>query len=96
MKKQESAKLPEKTHKQKLLSSTNLQLVGRKENETPIDVIENNMNENLKFQYRYGEAWKKYLSHISKLLNEGKKVQTKNLAESVGINTRNTRKSIQK
>jgi predicted transcriptional regulator len=47
-------------------------------------------------EYGYGEAWKKYLSHITKLLSEGKEVQTKNLAESVGVNTRNTRKNIQK
>jgi Mn-dependent DtxR family transcriptional regulator len=40
--------------------------------------------------------WKKYLLHIAKLLGEGKTVQTKTLAESVGVNTRNTRKNIQK
>ena len=47
-------------------------------------------------QTAYGEAWKKYLYHINKLINEGKRVQTKILAESVGVNTRNTRKNIQK
>ncbi len=40
--------------------------------------------------------WKKYLLHISKLLNEEQTVHTKTLAESVGVNTRNTRKCIQK
>ncbi len=50
----------------------------------------------LKNHFGYGEAWKKYLLHISKLLNEGQTVHTKTLAESVGVNTRNTRKNIQK
>ena len=94
--KQESLKQPEKTHKQKLLSSANLQLGGKKENEIFIDFNEKNVTGNLEFQYGYGEAWKKYLSNIANLLNEGKKVQTKTLAESVGVNTRNTRKNIQK
>ena len=64
-----------------------------------IDLNSNTELFNNRFQnreFRYGEAWKKYLSHITKLLNEGKEVQTKNLAESVGVNARNTRKNIQK
>jgi len=40
--------------------------------------------------------WKKYLLYISKLSREGKTVQTKTLAESVGVNNRTTRKNIQK
>ena len=40
--------------------------------------------------------WKKYIFHITKLLSEGKTVQTKTLTEIVGINTRNTRKNIEK
>ena len=54
------------------------------------------LNESIKYQTSYGEAWKKYLFHINKLINERKVVQTKILAESVGVNTRNTRKIIQK
>ena len=54
------------------------------------------LHESKKYQTAYGEAWKKYLFHINKLIDEGKKVQTKILAESVGVNTRNTRKNIQK
>ena len=54
------------------------------------------LKESIEYQTAYGEAWKKYLFHIDKLRNEGKRVQTKVLAESVGVNTRNTRKNIQK
>lgn len=54
------------------------------------------LKESIEYQTAYGEAWKKYLFHINKLRNEGKRVQTKILAESVGVNTRNTRKNIQK
>ncbi|MHA1460923.1 MAG: hypothetical protein ACTSO8_05520 [Promethearchaeota archaeon] len=54
------------------------------------------LKESIEYQTAYGEAWKKYLFHINKLTDEGKKVQTKILAENVGVNTRNTRKNIQK
>jgi len=95
-KKQESTKLPEKTHIQKRLSSANLQLTSKKEIETRVEFSVKEVKGNLNYQYGYGEAWKKYLLHISKLLNEGQTVHTKTLAESVGVNTRNTRKCIQK
>jgi len=95
-KKQESTKLPEKTHIQKQLSSANLQLTSKKEIETRVEFSVKEVKGNLNYQYGYGEAWKKYLLHISKLLNEGQTVHTKTLAESVGVNTRNTRKCIQK
>jgi len=89
-------KLQGKSQIQKILSSSDIQLSKRKEIEPRTNLSEKNLHENLKYQYGYGEAWKKYLSHINKLLNEGKMVQTKTLAESVGVNTRNTRKNIQK
>lgn len=41
-----------------------------------------------------GEVWKKYLYHISELKREGKRIQTKALAESVGVNPSTTRKNI--
>ena len=44
--------------------------------------------------YGYGEAWKKYLLHISKLSTEGKRIKTLNIAKSVGVNSRNVRKNI--
>ncbi len=85
-----------KSHNQKILSSSEIQLSNRKEIELHPKLSEKHVNGSLKYQYGYGEAWKKYLTHITKLLNEGKEVQTKNLAQSVGVNTRNTRKNIQK
>lgn len=81
---------------QNSLSSSDIQSYTRKVIEPLTNISENRVNGKLKYQYAYGEAWKKYLSHINKLLNEGKMVQTKTLAESVGVNTRNTRKNIQK
>lgn len=42
------------------------------------------------------EVWKKYLYHISKLKNEEKRIRTKTLAESVGVNPSTTRKNIRK
>jgi len=54
------------------------------------------LQESREYKTAYREAWKKYLFHINKLTDEGKKVQTKILAENVGVNTRNTRKNIQK
>ncbi|MFX1365138.1 MAG: hypothetical protein ACFFCE_17925 [Promethearchaeota archaeon] len=50
----------------------------------------------LQKKYEYGEAWKKYLTHIFKLSKENKNIKTLNLANSVGVNSRNTRKNIQK
>ncbi|TET56702.1 MAG: hypothetical protein E3J52_11445 [Promethearchaeota archaeon] len=46
-------------------------------------------------EFEYGDVWKKYLLHIFELSKEGKKIKTLNLAESVGVNSRNTRKNIQ-
>ena len=54
------------------------------------------LQESKEYQTAYGEAWKKYLYHINNLIDKGKKVQTKILAETVGVNTRNTRKNLQK
>ena len=96
VKKQEITKKQEKMFKQIINSSANLQLEDKIEIQARIETIEKRVNSNLNYQYGYGEAWKKYLTHITKLLNEGKRVQTKTLAESVGVNTRNTRKNIQK
>ena len=96
MKKQEITNKQEKKCKQIINSSANLQLANKIENQARFETIEKGMNSNLNYQYDYGEAWKKYLTHITKLLNEGKRVQTLTLAESVGVNTRNTRKNIQK
>ncbi|MFX1523095.1 MAG: hypothetical protein ACFFCC_06285 [Promethearchaeota archaeon] len=45
--------------------------------------------------FEYGEAWKKYLIHIYALSKKGNITKTINLAQSVGVNTRNTRKSLQ-
>ena len=50
----------------------------------------------LQKEYEYGEAWKKYLFHIFKLGNENIEIKTLNLARNIGLNTRNTRKNIQK
>lgn len=85
-----------KSQYQRILSSSEIQLSNRKEIEPRPKLSKKHVNGSLKYQYGYGEAWKKYLTHITKLLNEGKEVQTKNLAQSVGVNTRNTRKNIQK
>jgi len=54
------------------------------------------LQESREYKTAYREAWKKYLYQINKLIDEGKRVQTKILAENVGVNTRNTRKNIQK
>jgi len=54
------------------------------------------LQESREYKTAYGEAWKKYLYQINKLIDKGKRVQTKILAENVGVNTRNTRKNIQK
>ena len=91
-------KLQEKSPNQNSLSSSEIHLSNRKEIEPRTKDSEKSVDwyRNSKIQYGYGEAWKKYLSHINKLLDEGKMVQTKTLAESVGVNTRNTRKNIQK
>jgi len=56
----------------------------------------NTSNDPLRLEYGYGEGWKKYLVHISKLIDESKTVQTKILSESVGVTPRNTRKNVQK
>ena len=78
------------------MSSSDIQSYTRKEIEPLTKISENRVNGKLKYQYGYGEAWKKYLLHIAKLTNDGRTVHTKTLAESVGVNTRNTRKTIQK
>ncbi|GAG53989.1 unnamed protein product, partial [marine sediment metagenome] len=45
-------------------------------------------------EYGYGEAWMKYLVHIAKLTEEKAIIQTKDIAESVGVITRNVRKNL--
>ena len=94
--KQKTSKLHVKSNYQKILSGSEIQSSNRKEIEPRPNLSGSHGNESLIYQYGYGEAWKKYLTHINKLLSEGKDVQTKNLAQSVGVNTRNTRKNIQK
>ena len=47
-------------------------------------------------EYRYGEAWMKYLLHIAKLTEQKIIVRTKDVAESVGVITRNVRKNLVK
>ena len=96
IKKQETNLSQEKTHKQKILTPVNLQLSENKYDEIIIGFNKQNSSITLKNQFGYGEAWKKYLLHIEKLLNKGNTVHTKTLADIVGINTRNTRKGIQK
>ena len=56
--------------------------------------VKNSIPQNRK--HGSGEAWKKYLFHISKLSREGKTVQTKTLAESVGVKPSITRVNIRK
>ena len=56
-----------------------------------------NINELVKLQnseYIYGEAWMKYLVHIAKLIQEKTIIRTKDIAESVGVITRNVRKNL--
>jgi len=96
VKKHEGFKIQENARKQIVSRSANLQLNNKTINQIPIKTNKKSVINNSNYQYGYGEAWKKYLTHITKLLGEGKEVQTKNLAESVGVNTRNTRKNIQK
>lgn len=63
-----------KSHNQKRLSSSEIQSYTRIKIEPPTNINENRVNGKSKYQYGYGEAWKKYLSHIYNLLNEGKMV----------------------
>jgi len=58
-----------------------------------------NINELGKLQnteYGYGEAWMKYLVHIAKLTQEKTIIRTKDIADSVGVITRNVRKNLVK
>ena len=96
VKKIEGIKTQKKPSHQMKLSSPNLHLTEKIVNPARIKTSEKRMTSNLNYQYGYGEAWKKYLTHITNLSKEGKKVKTLTLAESVGVNTRNTRKNIQK
>jgi len=64
--------------------------------ELEIKLQTKDLQESREYKTAYREAWKKYLYQINKLIDEGKRVQTKILAENVGVNTRNTRKNIQK
>ncbi len=47
-------------------------------------------------EYGYGEAWMKYLVYIAKLTQERTIIQTKDIAESAGVITRNVRKNLVK
>ena len=47
-------------------------------------------------EYGYGEAWMKYLVHIAKLTQEKTIIRTKDIADSVGVITRNVRKNLVK
>ncbi len=54
------------------------------------------LNRLQKVKYEYGEAWMKYLFHIAKLSQEKTIIRTKDIAESVGVITRNVRKNLVK
>ena len=47
-------------------------------------------------EYGYGEAWMKYLVHIAKLTQDKTIIRTNDIAESVGVITRNVRKNLVK
>ena len=48
----------------------------------------------LNIEYGYREAWMKYLVHIAKLTEDKTITRTKDIAESVGVITRNVRKNL--
>ena len=75
------------------LTNTSNTTINYWRNKLQINVKNSNF-ENTKILF--GESWKKYLFHISKLSREGKTVQTKTLAESVGVKPSITRANIRK
>ena len=75
------------------LTNTSKTTINYWRNKLQINVKNSNLQNT---RLDFGEAWKKYLFHISKLSREGKTVQTKTLAESVGVKPSITRANIRK